>query len=292
VKHGRNRPVEWAHLSVKVQLAAAAVLVVFLASACATSRPATSGKVIRVMTWNIHHAEGTDHKVDVKRIAKVILSERPDVVALQEVDRGVERSGKIDMITTLADLMDMTYAFGKTLGFQGGDYGNAFLTRFPILEERNILYKTIEKGEQRGRLQLLLDVRGEEVIVADTHLESRPDDTARVTSVEDISTALTGYGSRPVVVCGDFNDTPESRTIRQMKKDFADSWAEADGGTGFTFPSDEPGKRIDYIFTLNKTKPDSLPTTLQLRPLSARVLESSASDHLPLVVEFEIRTER
>ncbi len=276
----------------KTALCTAAIgLVAFLAAACATSRPATSGKTIRVMTWNIHHAEGIDHKVDVKRIAKLILSQKPDVVALQEVDRQVERSKKIDIINALVDLTDMTYAFGKTIDLQGGDFGNAFLTRFPILEEHNFHYRSTQGGEQRGMLQLILDVRGEEIVFADTQLETGEDDTARVASVAELGNSLTKYGSRPVVLCGDFNDASQSRTINLLKKDFFDSWDRADGGTGFTFPSDDPKKRIDYIFSLDKTKPDSLAAAARLWPVSARVLQTSASDHLPLVVEFELRTE-
>ena len=223
MKRPRHYFQEWSQFWNEARLVAAIALVAFLANACATSRPATSGKMIRVMTWNIHHAEGTDHRIDVKRIAKLIQSEKPDIVALQEVDRGVERSDKIDMITTLADQTGLTYAFGKTIDYQGGIYGNAFLTRFPILEERNVLYKMVQKGEQRGRMQLLLDARGEEIIVACTHLESRADDTARVASAEEMSSTVTGYGSRPVLICGDFNDTPESRTVLEMKKNFSDS---------------------------------------------------------------------
>jgi endonuclease/exonuclease/phosphatase family metal-dependent hydrolase len=270
----------------------AAGLLVLIAVGCSSGKFAASGGTLRVMTWNIHHGEGLDKKVDIDRIAKVILSEKPDVVALQEVDRGVDRSGKIDIITKLADLTDMTYAFGKTIDYRGGDYGNAFLTRFPILEERNLHYTLLRPGEQRGLLQLILDVRGEEIVVANTHLESSSDDSARMSSVGELRSALRGYSPRPAVVCGDLNDLPESRVIAELEKDFADSWALAGRGEGFTFPSDGPKRRIDYILVLNNAKPDSASAAVQLRPLSARVLQSSASDHLPLLVEFELRTER
>jgi len=267
-------------------------LLILFAAGCSSGKIAASGGTLRVMTWNIHHGEGTDKKVDVDRIAKVILREKPDVVALQEIDRGVERSGKIDIITRLADLTDMTYAFGKTIDFQGGEYGNAFLTRFPILEERNRRFGLIQPGEQRGLLQLILDVRGEEVVVANTHLESSSNDSARASSIGELRTTLRGYSPRPVVVCGDFNDEPESRVMTELKKDYADSWATLGRGEGFTFPSDTPKRRIDYVLVLNNSKPDSAFAAVQLRPLSARVLQSSASDHLPLLVEFELRTER
>ncbi len=268
------------------------VLLAFATAGCSSSKLATTGSTIRVMTWNVHHAEGLDKKIDIDRIAKIILSVKPDVVALQEIDRGVERSGKVDIITKLADLTDMTYAFGKTIDFQGGEYGNAFLTRFPILEEHNLQYRSIRPGEQRGLLQLVLDIRGEEIVVANTHLESRADDSARSSSVGELRTTLKGYASRPVVVCGDFNDLPESRVISVLKKDFIDSWAQVDRREGFTFPSNAPNKRIDYILVLNNAKPDSASAAVQLRPYSARVLQSDASDHLPLLVEFELKTDR
>ncbi len=270
----------------------AVVLLTLVAVGCASSKIAASGSTLRVMTWNIHHGEGLDMKVDLDRIAKVILGEKPDVVALQEIDRGVERSGKIDIITRLADLTDMTYAFGRTIDYQGGEYGNAFLTRFPILEERNLHYKLVQPGEQRGLLQLILDVRGEEIVIANTHLESLSGDTARSSSVAELRRALRGYSPRPVVVCGDFNDLPESRIMTELKKEFTDNWELVGRGEGLTFPSDAPKKRIDYVLVLNRSKSDSVIAAVQLRALSARVLQSSASDHLPLLVEFELRTER
>lgn len=263
-----------------------------LAAGCASSRLATSGSTLRVMTWNIHHAEGLDRKIDVDRIAKVILREKPDVVALQEVDRGVERSGKIDIITKLADLTDMTYAFGKTIAYQGGDYGNAFLTRFPILEERNLQYRMIQPGEQRGLLQLVLDFRGEEIVVANTHLESRSDDTARVASVEQLVATLMAFKPRPIVVCGDFNDIPGSRVVALLNRDLKDCWESAGQGSGYTFPSEGAKKRIDYMFVLDSSRHDTASSATHLRPVSAGVLQSDASDHLPLMIEFELRTER
>ncbi len=232
----------------------AVILLILIAPGCSSSRISASGSTLRVLTWNIHHGEGLDKKVDADRIAKVILSAKPDVVALQEIDRGVERTGKIDLITKLADLTDMTYAFGKTIDYQGGDYGNAFLTRFPILEERNLHYTLVQPGEPRGLLQLILNVRGEEIVVASTHLESRSDDSARMSSVGELRTLLRGYSPRPVIVCGDFNDLPESRSITELKKDYIDTWALVNRGEGFTFPSDAPRKRIDYILVLNNSK--------------------------------------
>jgi endonuclease/exonuclease/phosphatase family metal-dependent hydrolase len=80
-----------------------------------------------------------------------------------------------------------------------------------------------------------------------------------------------------VVVAGDFNDTPGSRTWTAMAEQFDDVWLLAGAGDGFTFPSTGPDRRIDYIW-LGKGAP--------LRPLRSWVPRTGASDHLPLVVEL------
>ena len=233
-----------------------------------------------------------DKNIDVDRIAQLITEEKADIVAIQEVDRGVERSKKIDIITKLADITGMTYAFGKTIDYQGGDYGNAFLTRFPIFEERNILYSKFPAAEQRGVLLLVLGIIGEEVVVANTHLDSQGNDSLRVASVNDLKSVLKSYSSRATILCGDFNDIPSSRVVTQLKEEYLDTWELAGTWEGFTFPSDVPKKRIDYAFTNSVRRPDSTSAAVHLRPLSARVVRSLASDHLPLVVEFQLSTER
>jgi endonuclease/exonuclease/phosphatase family metal-dependent hydrolase len=255
-------------------------------------RSGATRQTIRVMTWNIHHAEGVDKKIDVDRIAQIIIEEKADAVAIQEVDRGVERSKKIDMITKLADLTGMTYAFGKTIDYQGGDYGNALLTRFPIYEERNTLFKKFPDAEQRGVLLLVLGVIGEEIVIANTHFDSRGDDSLRVAGVSDLKSMLKGYSTRPTILCGDFNDIPSSRVVSQLKEEYLDTWELAGTWEGFTFPSEVPKERIDYIFTNNFRKTDSTSTAVHLRPLSAHVVKSLASDHAPLLVEFELSSER
>jgi endonuclease/exonuclease/phosphatase family metal-dependent hydrolase len=257
---------------------------------CSASRTARDQPIIRVMTYNIHHGEGTDGKVDLKRIAEVIKRSEADIVALQEVDRGVERTKRIDIMTELSDLTGMTYAFGKNIDFQAGEYGNGFLTRFPILEERNHHYRMIHPGEQRGLLQLVLEVHGEEIVVMNTHIDYRQDDTERIANIAELRSAAARYAPRPVVVCGDFNDTPESRTIALMKEDFIDAWEAAGTGAGFTYPADTSKKRIDYIFVSKPTRGESQSASLSLRPVAARVVQSDASDHLPLLVEFELTT--
>ena len=74
---------------------------------------------------------GVDRKLDVPRIARVIKSVKPDLVALQEVDNKAGRSGRVDQATELARLTGMRPVFGANIPLQGGHSGNAILSRFP-----------------------------------------------------------------------------------------------------------------------------------------------------------------
>ena len=91
-----------------------------------------------------------DKKLDLPRIAKVINDQKPDLVGLQEVDRGVERTQHIDEIADLAKLTKMDYAFAFNLPYQGGQYGVAILSRFRILATDHRHYKNLREAERRG----------------------------------------------------------------------------------------------------------------------------------------------
>ena len=101
-------------------------------AAPSSANPSDSKKTLRVMTFNIHVGVGMDKKLDLQRIADVIIRERADLVGLQEVDRGVRRTEAIDEIAELAKMTRMDYAFGHNLDYQEGQYGVAILSKFLI----------------------------------------------------------------------------------------------------------------------------------------------------------------
>jgi endonuclease/exonuclease/phosphatase family metal-dependent hydrolase len=232
------------------------------------------------MSYNIHHGEGLDGKVDLERIAALIKNEGADIVALQEVDKGVERTKRRDLPAELGALTGMTCVFSNNYSFQGGEYGNAVLTRFPVRSWTNTHYKMLRPGEQRGILQLKLDVRGREVVFMNTHIDHRSDDSERVLNTETIGQLVTNYAGTPIILCGDFNDVPSSRTHEKLAVLFVDSWKVAGMGPGFTIPAESPKKRIDYIW-ISQGSP--------IKPLKMWVPESRASDHLPIMAELEFR---
>jgi endonuclease/exonuclease/phosphatase family metal-dependent hydrolase len=254
----------------------AAVLTAFLIG-CSTKPMLTKSTTLRVMTYNIHHGEGLDGQVDLLRIAQLIQRERADIVALQEVDKGVTRTARRDFPAELAALTGMTCVFSNNFAFQGGEYGNAVLTRFPVLRVTNTPYQMLRAGEPRGLMQLVLDVHGRELVFLNTHIDYRPDDAERMLNVGEIETRLKLNAGRPIILCGDFNATPESRVCRRLSENLEDTWARIGEGDGFTIPASQPTKRIDYIWIAKDTS---------LKPIKVWVPPSDASDHLPVVAEF------
>ena len=251
-----------------------------LACGCASSQDTPGrARTFRVLTYNIHHGEGLDKKVDVRRIAELIKGEKADIVALQEVDRGVQRTARRDLGAELAELTGLTCVFSNNFHFQGGEYGNAVLTGFSVKSGTNMHYRMLRPGEQRGLLQLELEVYGRKLLFMNTHIDYRPDDSERLQNVAEIE-ALTRRHRVPILLCGDFNDTPGSRTHQRLAKIFVDSWSLAGEGEGFTFSAGKPVRRIDYIW-VSRDK--------SLAPVKMWVPRSDASDHLPVAGEFRFR---
>lgn len=247
----------------------------------AESRPSHS---LRVLCYNIHWALGTDGKYDVERIARVIEEADPDLVALQEVDVGVERSGRVHEVRKLAELTGMAARFGPTQHYQGGLFGNAVLTRLPILDTQiHPLPYTEETPERktypRGVVAVTVEAPdGEPLRFLSTHFQHNlPED--RVAQAEAINELFAGDNLR-TILAGDMNATPDEEPIRIL----LEKWTNAtDDPPSPTVPVDMPSRRIDYIFH----RPAA---ALALE--EARVIpESEASDHRPVFARLAIAGE-
>ena len=228
---------------------------------------------LRVMTYNIHHAKGVDGKLDLKRIARLITDHNVDVVALQEVDRKTLRTGRRDMSGELAKLTGMRATFGANIPLEGGEYGNAILSRHLFDLVTNYHLPKIVAGEQRGMLEIIVHAPGGPLTFCATHLDHRRPEEDRLASVDFIQKALAG--KTPIVLAGDFNARPDSETYRRLSMTFADAWTEVGQGDGFTIPSEGPRARIDYVWLRG------------IKATRAEVLRSNASDHLPVIVDIE-----
>ena len=240
--------------------------------------PLPTKRTLRVMSYNIHVGVGMDKKLDLQRIADVIKQEKPDLVGLQEVDRGVKRTEGKDEIAELVKMTGMHSAFAHNIDFQGGQYGVAILSRYPITSTDHRKYENKRVAERRGMLRVEVNVAGRTLNFVTTHLDYQYAD-GRLFETEQLLKFLEGVKG-PLIVTGDFNDEPAGSSYQLMLKGFEDSWMRSKAkGDGFSYPADKPVKRIDYIFTAPR----------EVKTKRAWVVNTLASDHLPLVAEVEIR---
>jgi endonuclease/exonuclease/phosphatase family metal-dependent hydrolase len=249
------------------------------AGASAESAPQRDTRTLRVMTYNIHIGVGTDKQRDFARIANVIKAADVDVVALQEVDVRTRRSGTdVDQLAELAKLTGMHGRFGKGRDYDGGEYGQAILSRQPIKdfavhklpgdnaqEERVALFATIE---QPGPLPDLLFVG--------THLH-HVEEHFRLQQAKEINRLLKDAMAQrepAVMLLGDLNAKPNGEVMKMMRE----SWDDLTAAAGDTFPAEKPDRKIDYVL---------LPKGHGWEVVSAKVVdEPVASDHRPVVVEL------
>jgi endonuclease/exonuclease/phosphatase family metal-dependent hydrolase len=232
-------------------------------------------KALRVLTYNIHHGEGTDGKLDLPRIAEIIKAAKPDLVALQEVDRNTTRTGKVDQTAELAKLTGLNAEFGKAIDLQGGGYGLAVLSRFPLKGTKTHPLPGKEKQEARIVMQTTVEPGGFPAITfLNTHLQ-HDDGPTREKQVAKID-ELFGAAEGTFILTGDLNAAPGSAPIKALAKNWA--FATEPGGKGlFTIPSDVPKQQIDYVLFRGKFK-----------VIEAKVIEEKvASDHRPVLAVVE-----
>jgi endonuclease/exonuclease/phosphatase family metal-dependent hydrolase len=260
-------------------LAALAGAVIFDSPAARIrAAPLAPSQTLRVMTYNIHVGVGMDKKLDLARIAAVINAQHPDLVGLQEVDRGVTRTQRIDEIAELAKLTRMDYAFAFNLHYQGGQYGVAILTRYPIRATDHRLYQNTREAERRGFIRAQVSVHGRLLNFVTTHLDYQNED-GRLFESEQLLRALKDVPG-PLIVVGDFNDIPAGRAYQLMRYQFDDAWIASRGtDEGFSYPTDKPAKRIDYIFCRAIDR---------VRTRRAWIVKTDASDHVPVVADLEV----
>jgi endonuclease/exonuclease/phosphatase family metal-dependent hydrolase len=247
------------------------------AARISSAEPA-SKHTLRVMTYNIHVGIGMDKKLDLKRIADVINAQRPDLVGLQEVDRGVQRTQRIDEIVELAKVTRMDYAFAFNLAYQGGQYGVAILSHLPIKATEHQHFKNLREAERRGFIRAEVSFHGRKLNFVTTHLDYQYDD-GRLFETQQLLNAMQ-TAKDPLILVGDFNDIPTGRSYQLLRNDFDDAWTQNRGDDqGLSYPADKPAKRIDYIFFRRNGN---------VRTKRAWTVNTLASDHIPVVADLEI----
>ncbi|OJV87580.1 MAG: hypothetical protein BGO34_11065 [Bacteroidia bacterium 44-10] len=225
----------------------------------------------RLMSYNIHHGEGMDGKIDIERIGKLIIDINPEVVGLQEVDSIVVRSGNIDIMQMLSAQTGMHATFGYSILHDGGKYGNGILTREKPVAVRKIALP----GAREARTALIVEL--EKFVIVNTHLSLTNEE--RLESVKIITDAIKVY-DKPVFLMGDLNAPPDSDPITFL----LDKWDILSNPKQFTFPSEKPTGTIDYIFGYTGKRQTYAKYRAQV------IDEQVASDHRPLFVDIRLKT--
>jgi endonuclease/exonuclease/phosphatase family metal-dependent hydrolase len=240
-----------------------------------TDSPERPPWTLRVLSYNIHHGVGNDEVLDVDRIARLIRSLDPHLVALQEVDNRTERTGGVDQAAELGRLTGMSPVFGKFMDFQGGEYGMAVLSVLPIVASRN--HRLPEGAEARSALVVrgrLPQDHGELTFAGIHFYRTAEERMAQARRLLEILALEEG----PVILAGDFNSTPDSAVMSLISQTFT---VPDKGSDRFTFPSHRPEREIDFVVW----RPGDRFVAVESRVID----EPVASDHRPVLLVLEAR---
>ena len=239
------------------------------------------------MVYNIHAGKDAAGVDNLERVAALVREEKVDVALLQEVDQGTRRSGNVDQPAVLAARTGFHVAFGSALDYDGGEYGVAILSRWPIRYD-TLVHLPVDppqtraggSREPRGALRADIAAPWGTLTVLNTHLDASGPDTWRRQEARTL-VALTRAArlQQPnVLIGGDMNSTPESAVQQEVRAaGLRDAFAECGSGDGLTFRADSAIKRIDYLYL-----------TGGIGCTRAEVRQTRASDHLPLLVDIVV----
>lgn len=237
-----------------------------------------SATFLRILTFNIYHGATMKGDFDLDYIAGVIGGTDPDLVALQEVDFRTRRARWYDLSTELGWRLRMASVFGRAMDYDGGEYGEAVLSRFSFISTRNVQLPFTGVREPRAALEVITVLpSGDTIAFIGTHLDHVADDTDRILQVRKINEVFTGR-RYPVILAGDLNAVPDSEPIRLLEEYWTGAYDKA--APAPTYPSSDPEKKIDYVMFGPRGR---------WRVISSEViLDTIASDHCAHLVVLEL----
>lgn len=244
----------------------------------------------RVLSYNMHRAIGIDRRFRPERITRILLHHQADLVLLQEVDVGVPRSKMLNLAEEMARTADYPhYAVGLNVSLRTGHYGNATLSRHPIIKSRNIDL-TIGTRKRRGCLYTAVAIDdgpnpGRQIEAFNLHLGLSMQERVRQVGALIHAPEFSGLDiNHPCLVAGDFNDWVT--LLAPIFSDILEFECATNHSGGYhkayhTFPSPSPAGGLDKIFFRG-------PLQLVQRRRCWMRLTRIASDHLPVIADFKL----
>ena len=242
---------------------------------------------IKVMTFNIQH--GRNHNldgdiIDLDLMVDVVKSCEPDILGLNEVRRGVppcQNEKYPDEPAYFEDELGGNCFFGEAVEFDAGClYGNALWSKYPFFKTQKYMIPDVPKKERetgvyyetRCILRTDFCIEGKMLTVLASHFGLAGGEQKNAV---DVVLSIAETVNNPIVLMGDFNMTPDDFNLSRLSTVFTDAHGYF-GKADYTFSSDNPKEKIDYIFTRD------------LNIISAHTEEVIASDHFPIVAEVEL----
>ena len=249
------------------------------------------GQSLRVMTYNIYGARATSpaNAADLDAIAEVIRRQNPDFVTLNEIDVFTNRTGKdVHQARDLAEKLGMEWHFSKAIDRDGGEYGDAVLSKYPILEKRSYRLPCAaeQPGEDRSLCVIRVQIDGKDLYVASTHLDHLSGDASRLVQATEIRRIRDTELEGDLILCGDLNAIPSSNVIATMTS-FLTNTGPIDQ---YTFPSDDPSRKIDYIMYA-PIEHFGVQNCQVVSRGDQQVGGVDASDHRPVIADIRFQTE-
>ena len=219
----------------------------------------------RIASFNVHHCEGRDGRVDVGRIAGVLRGLSADLVVLQELDVGLERSRSADQPAELSRHLDLPVEFFPTLQRGSGHYGIGVAGRGSWSSE--VLPRVAREEPRAVVIGSWNDIR-----IVTAHLSRN--EMARILQTQRLA-EIVAEERGPVVLLGDLNQP--ARDLGPLE------------GAGLTAlkPRRPLMSRLRPIYQV-----DHILVSDHFRPLEVRTIRTDASDHDPLVAALEVRGSR
>jgi endonuclease/exonuclease/phosphatase family metal-dependent hydrolase len=236
---------------------------------------------LRFVSYNIHHcnppADEKTGKIDVDAVAAVLKELNADVIALQEVDVNTKRSGNFHQAKLLADKLQMQFVFGKAIHYDGGEYGLAILSKYPL--SNATVYRLPSDADTTAEPRILFTTTvtlpgNQQLLMGNTHLDVKAAGNRELQATTIASIAK--QQKLPFVFAGDWNDHPGSTTLNILDKTFQRTCT----ACAVTCPEEGEKGIIDFIAFSRSTNASII---------QYKVLPSAVSDHYPVVSDLKIR---